>query len=270
MTKKLSGPIHDLKKISTNLNGSTVDVDLFKRAGVFVVKKLFTQKKINEYLEKFHEFSGYKDILRNPFNPVDVRTDDVDLKALAREPLLVDEIQKILGPDVAMYSFRFVVKDSINTKPVFLHNDISYHLGGIDRLSAFVALTKSNIQNGGLTFYLGTHNFGMLADAGEIDVSVLPSNWPFITPDVEPGDVVLMHSALWHCSGENLDKSERIMSDIHYQPATDPSGQELIAGKWRTEYRIPEELYGKLFKRSRISRLIDLEDQLNNFRKKSL
>ena len=113
-----------------------------------------------------------------------------------------------------------------------------------------------------MEFFLGTHNFGLLGDAGELNIEILGENWPTITPSLAAGDVVIMHSALWHRSGPNLEKRLRILADIHYQPASDPTGIELISGKWMTDYRIPREVVPRLFKRSRVSRLIELEKEL--------
>ena len=53
------------------------------------------------------------------------------------------------------------------------------------------------------------------------------------------------------------------MADIILQPASDPSGIEILRGQAATEYKIPAALRGKLFKRSRASRLVELQTQLD-------
>ena len=45
--------------------------------------------------------------------------------------------------------------------------------------------------------------------------------------------------------------------------ASDPSGIEILRGEATTEYRIPEVLCGKLFKRSGVSRLAELQSQVD-------
>ncbi len=264
--RKLTGPIDNLKKISNFLEGKTLLPDVFEMAGIFLVKNLFSTNKINNYLQNFYKYSGYKNTPRNRFNPVELNTDNDLLKKIIREPELLREVKKIYGPNIALYNFRFVVKDEVNAGPVFLHNDISYHQGYLNRLSAFVAFTDMNITNGGLKFYLGTHKFGSLADAGELNVDLLPDDWPTITPSVKAGDVIFMNSGLWHCSGENTSLAERILADIHYQPSDDPSSIELLAGEWKTDYRIPRDLSNKLFKRCRVSRLKELESEVSSLK----
>lgn len=262
--EKLTGPIKRLNLLKKDLISNELDVNLFYEAGVFVVRGLLLDVVKNKYMDLFKNHSQYKTVKRNKFNPVEVRTNDQSLRKLACEPLLLKCVKKILGDHIGLYNFRFVVKDGDNKGPVFLHNDLSYHCGYLNRISAFVALTNAGKDNGGLTFWLGTNHFGMLGDAGEINPDILQDHWPTLTPEILPGDVVFMHSATWHASGPNLSGADRILSDIHYQPANDPTSLELLTGDWQTEYRFPQSISSSLFKRSRVSRLKELE-KINNY-----
>ena len=68
-------------------------------------------------------------------------------------------------------------------------------------------------------------------------------------PALSAGDVVLMHSACWHESGANTCGVDRIMADIIYCHRDDPG------------LRIPRDR--DLFKRSRVSRIKELQAQLD-------
>lgn len=169
---------------------------------------------------------------------------------------LVDVVQPILGSDVGLYNLRFVVKDRHMRDGVFTHQDCAYHMGGRNKLSAFIPLTRVTPENGGLYFYPGTHKFGYLGDAGEINVptGILP-----VHPSVNPGDVVLMHSDLWHGSHECTSGEDRIIVDCILQPSHDPSTKRALTGiagrlPWGNDY--------KIFKRSRVSRIKQLEEEL--------
>ena len=59
-----------------------------------------------------------------------------------------------------------------------------------------------------------------------------------------------------------------MLVDIHVQPASDPSGLEILRGKRDAEYRIPHAFRGKVFKRSRVTRLAELQGELEELKKK--
>ena len=175
---------------------------------------------------------------------------------------LLDIAEQAFGPDIALYNQRFVIKDMYRKSDVFVHNDFPYHFGWPNKASAFVALSTIDHSNGKLFFYPGTHQFGYLSDAGELDPTILGENWPVISPDLAPGDVVLMDSSIWHGSYPFVDGMDRIFADIIYQPADDPSGISLLRGQWQTEIFIDRDKT-KVFKRSRSSRMAEMQSRLD-------
>ena len=131
------------------------------------------------------------------------------------------------------------------------------------KASFFVPLSYAGKKNGGLTFYPGTHKYGYLGDAGEIDSDAFPEKWPQFTPELEPGDIAIMNSLLWHKSGINEAGIDRIVADIIYQPANDPSSKELLRGEWQTDFFINREINPKsFFKSSRVTKIIALNEKL--------
>src|SRR5581483_11638430 len=168
-------------------------------------------------------------------------------------PALLDIIELAFGPDIALYNQRFVVKDEHSRTPVFAHQDYCYHVGWPNKASAFVALSPMTPENGGMVFYPGTHHFGYLGDAGEINIDILEPGWPELAPSLDPGDVAIMNSCTWHRSGPHVSGPDRVLADIIYQPADDPSGVALLRGQWQTEIFMNGASLGgrKLFVRSR-------------------
>lgn len=197
------------------------------------------------------------------WNPVEVLIDDsmpIELANIYKTPAILDAVEEIFGPNIALYHRRFVVKDQNSLGAVALHQDCGYHRGFMDKLSAFVPLTVCSPQNGALSFVCGTHHFGYLGDAGKINPS-LAEGFNRYTPTIFPGDVVLMHSSLWHESGPSAGGTDRVIADIHYQPADDPSGVELLRGEWQTNVRYTPLMREKPFVSSRVSRILELEAQ---------
>ena len=255
-----------LSLLLTSVDSKKFSADIFRKAGVFVIRQLITKDHLKSWTETWDSFynSELSEGRRiNRFNPVSV-DDEVPpiLANIHKSDELLDIAEQAFGPDIALYNQRFIIKDSYRKSEVFVHNDYPYHFGWPTKASAFVALSEINRSNGKLFFYLGTHQFGYLSDAGEIDPTILGEHWPVISPDLAPGDVVLMDSSIWHGSYSYEGGTDRVLADIIYQPADDPSGKSLLRGSWQTEIFIEHDKT-KIFKRSRSSSLIEMQKRLD-------
>jgi len=237
--------------------------------GIFVVRNAIPPGVVDLWRNTWNDFcatelsTGRK---VNRFNPVALDEEPPPILAnMHRHPSLLDVVEQAFGPDIALYNQRFVVKDQHSRGSVFLHQDFPYHLGWPTKASLFVPLSVVSPDNGGMVFYPGTHQYGYLGDAGEIDPSILDPNWPACSPSLEPGDVVLMNSLTWHGSGPHVRGPDRVLADIIYQPADDPSGIALLRGQWRTEIFL-DRRNAHLFVRSRVSRLVELQRELDSLK----
>lgn len=266
---RLEGPVAKLAELKSQCRGPVFDGRVYRQAGVFVVTGLFSKAVIDPWLKAWSSF--YQTTLQarkvNRFNPVSVNEEPPDaLKAIYRNERLLDVAEQIFGPHIGLYNFRLVVKDKFSRGPVFRHQDIPYHMGFMNRASFFIPLSNVTQRNGAMSFFLGTHNFGYLGDAGELLDDLLPADWPCLTPELSPGDLVIMDSTLWHESGPHLDGEDRVLVDLHLQPASDPTSGEILRGEPVAEYKIPHFLRGKFFKRSRVTRLAELQSELDRLK----
>jgi hypothetical protein len=148
-----------------------------------------------------------------------------------------------------------------------LHHDFGYDLGWPEKTSVFIPLSKANEDNGSLVCYPGTHKFGYLGDIGEFNPAVMDPDWPKVCPSIEPGDIVMMHECAWHESPAHSQGPDRVLVQVTYQPANDPSGTALLRGCWRTDVRIADISPDLFFKRSRASRLRDLQQEVDRLKK---
>lgn len=248
-----------VEKYKNEIVSDSFRKEIYDITGVYVVKNVVPQTIIKEWQdewEKFYteELSEGRDV--HKANPVALKEKLPNkLATMYRTPELINIAKQVHGEDVALYNHRFVIKDKFSLDKVFLHNDSCYHLGYLNKCSFFVPLSIVNKENGGLTFHLGTHKYGYLGDAGEININSFSEKWPSVTPEVNPGDVIIMHSSIWHESGPNEAKIDRIVADIHYQPANDPTGKELLSGEWKTDFWYSMEDPTKYFTTSRILKL---------------
>ena len=194
-----------IRSLLPKLDSDTFSAEVFSTTGIFVVRNAIASETIRFWQSEWNSF--YASILakaRNVgrFNPVQVNDAlPQTLADIPSHPELLDIVEQAFGPDIALFNHRFVIKDPDSRGPVFLHHDFCYHLGWPNKASVFVPLTTVTPENGALIFYPGTHQFGYLGDAGEINPDIIDPDWPTITPSLEPGDIALMNSSTWHRSG---------------------------------------------------------------------
>lgn len=238
----------------------------FERDGVVVIRQAVPIELLRLWQWSWDDwYDAQFQFGRKPsWNPVDISGPFPDpLASMPQTPALLDIVEQVFGPDIALYNHRFVVKDKAAKGVVFPHQDTGYHVGFMQKASLFVALTEMHTGNGGMVFMRGSHKWGYLGDAGEIsnEAILARAHAGMITDGachLMPGDCVLMHSACWHASLEHRNGPNRVLADIIYQPASDPSGIKLLRGKWQCEPQ-PWLREGGIFKRSRTSRIKELE-----------
>lgn len=247
------------------IDSTKFDKDVFEKTGLFIIRNALPKELVQEWKEewdKFYEQSLSDGRNVNVNNPVDLKEKLPEkLAAIYKNDILLDFAEQVFGENVALLNHRFVIKDKFSRGEVFLHHDFCYHIGFPTKASFFVPISYAGKANGGLTFYLGTHRYGYLGDAGEIDPDQFQDVWPQVTPELQPGDFAIMNSLLWHKSGINEAGIDRIVADIIYQPSNDPSGKELVRGEWQTDVFIQHENIVKFFKTSRVKKILELKEK---------
>lgn len=251
--------------ILEQLDSSTFDLGVFRTAGVFVLRNAIPGDVVRAWRAAWDAFQAAT--LQNGrqvshANPVALKeTLPPPLASMYLEPAYAAILTQVFGPHVALYNHRFVIKDRFSTDKVFLHQDSCYHLGNLNKCSIFTPLSLVNPANGAMTFHVGSHKLGVLGDAGEINPASFDITWPTVTPELAPGDIVLMNSSLWHESGPSTSGVDRILADTIFQPADDPTGKELICGQWQTDVFYSIDNHIKYFVNSRILKLIKYDKE---------
>ena len=257
--------IGDIRDLIPKADSERLSVDVYRQTGFFVVRRVIPQDQIRGWQLEWERF--YTEKLANnrnvdPYNPVMVHEQlPPKLAEIHKCPQLLDVMQQVY-PDLALFMQRIVIKDRTSRKAVFVHQDFCYDYGWPEKTTVFIPLSVSNKDNGGISFYPGTHHFGYLGDAGEINTEILSRDWPLVCPLLEPGDIALLHTCAWHCSPPPVSGPDRILVQATFEPASDPSAVVLLRGKWQRRFGlhgIPRE---KFFLRSRSSRLRDLQAQV--------
>ena len=128
-------------------------------------------------------------------------------------------------------------------------------------------MTHCNPDNGSLILYLGTQHFGYLGEAGEIDPNILPKAYPKVVSNSPPGDVIVMHSSVWHESPTNKTLTDRVYLQVNIQDANCFTTKNVICGERTSEWSNLLTV-DEIFLNSRTQRLKSLYQQVNELTEK--
>ena len=213
--------------------------------GVVVCKEMLPRSVVEQWLEAWLQLkkeiaAGSANVSRSDRFIGGAALPD-PIGSIYRDPILVDAATSIIGPDVALYFNRLLVKDTEWNGDVGPHQDCVYFHGSTAKLSVFVPLAEFTLRTGAVKFVEGSHKYGNLGRRA----TLLYDKWeamPLLVPDAYPGDVLLASFETWHHSSVAEVPSERPLVQIAYQNAADgsyygePNGPVLVAGDWRTKH----------------------------------
>ena len=245
----------------------TINHNILEDLGFFVIKNAFPSDTVEKFRVKFLNFLEKKKLYKTKQHPVEVKIEGrKSFEEIYKDKNLKKIVKGFFKGRVGSDFFRIVKKDYRNSSSVFCHQDTGYQLGSFDRYSLFICLTDNNHLNGGMVLYPSTHKFGYLGDTGEISKHIT-KKYLKICPDLKAGDILIMHSALWHESNENILKSDRIYLEIHIQNIDEPTTKYSILG---TRNKIIKPLFerSKIFSNSRVSRIINFKKKIRLLEKK--
>ena len=146
---------------------------------------------------------------------------------LVRNPNLIAAVSPMLGDDLMVWSSGLFLKEANSPKVVTWHQDLNYWgLDEANEITAWVALSPSNIESGCMRFVPGSHTQqivphvdtfaenNLLSRGQEIAVEVDDSDGVDVI--LKPGQASLHHGHLFHASGPNTTDERRIGSAIRY------------------------------------------------------
>ena len=152
---------------------------------------------------------------------------------LLNQKELLDIVENILGPNIALYAAHYIAKKPLDGKPVGWHQDGSYWPSKpMKVLSVWVASTKSGKNNGCMRVIPESQNFKILKPSEMIKLDLneyvldlaIDSNKIDDTEAVDlelyPGDISLHNPAIIHGSNSNVSKHWRIGLTLRFIPTT--------------------------------------------------
>lgn len=150
-----------------------------------------------------------------------------ELAAAARNPVILDVVETLLGPNLLAWSVELFIKEKRSTKTVSWHQDITYWGMGEtdDEVTAWIALSDVSVEAGCMRFMPGSHKGGLVDHHDTFAEDNLLSRGQEIANvkedeavhgPLKPGQMSLHHGRCFHASGENQSDDRRIGLAIRY------------------------------------------------------
>jgi len=151
------------------------------------------------------------------------------LAELIRHPRILDAIEDLLGPDLLCWNSNFFIKEADTPSFVSWHQDSTYWgLSSPDVVTAWVALTPSNLANGAMAVIPASHTMDQVPHRDTFDRHNLLTRGQEVAVEVDegaavplvlrPGEMSLHHVRLVHGSPPNPSGDRRIGFAIRYIP----------------------------------------------------
>ena len=167
------------------------------------------------------------------------------LDALAHNTTIVDAIEDLIGPDIALWASVMFIKEPSSKQFVSWHQDATYMgLDSFEFPTPWIALSPSNLETGCMTMISGSHKLEIqkhedtyaennILTRGQAIKSVDQSK----TVDLilRPGEMSIHHGAIIHGSQPNKSKQRRIGFSL--QSYVPPSIKQVVGRNMWTHIR---------------------------------
>lgn len=148
---------------------------------------------------------------------------------LVADSRLLDLVEPIIGPSIALFASHYICKPGGDGQPVFWHQDGSYWpLEPMDVVTAWLAVDDSTVENGCMRVIPGSHRGPILSHEKHDQQAVLHTRIDPATVDeaaavdveIPAGGVSLHHPLLVHGSLPNHSPRRRCGLTIRYIPTS--------------------------------------------------
>jgi non-heme Fe2+,alpha-ketoglutarate-dependent halogenase len=167
------------------------------------------------------------------------------LDALAHNTIIVDAMEDIIGPDIALWASVMFIKEPSSKQYVSWHQDATYMgLDSIDFPTPWIALSPSNVLTGCMTMIAGSHHSEIqnhedtfaennILTRGQVIPNIDTSK--AVNLILEPGEMSIHHGAIIHGSQPNKSNQRRIGFSL--QSFVPPSIKQVVGKNIWTHIR---------------------------------
>ena len=235
---------------------SQADQEQYRRNGFFFPLRIFSTEEAADHREQLENLEAKHGPMHYRTKPYLLMKSAIDI---AQNPVLLDAVESLLGPDILLWDSAYVIKEPKNKKYVSWHQDLTYWgLDGEELVTAWVALSEVKTENGCMKMFPGSHREGKYEHQdtfGENNIlhrgqelSIKIDEEQTISVELQPGQVSFHHGWVAHASHPNTTNDRRIGLSLQYltprtqQKHTDLESATLVRGKDRYGNFRPEPL----------------------------
>ena len=204
-------------------------VEAFNRNGYHFPVRVISGAQANAYREKIEAFEfDHGLIMKTPYR----NKPHMVFKwanQLIRHPRILDTVEDLLGPNLLVWGTSFFIKEPNDPAYISWHQDSTYWgLSHPDIVTAWIALTVSDVPNGAMRVIPGSHlkdqlphkdtfaENNLLTRGQEVAVEVEDDKAVDLTLDA--GEMSLHHVRIVHGSEPNRAPYRRLGFAIRYVP----------------------------------------------------
>lgn len=219
------------------------EVQFYQHNGYFLYHKpVFSEQKFNRLRDIFEEhLKGKGDKLSDELDTPHFRDERLLEFLLADEVL--DLVEPIIGPNIALFSSHFICKDPYMGRATPWHEDSSYWSGRFDRYEGIVtiwlAIDRTMRENGCMRVIPGTHTNGFseyeAVDKSENTFHAQVKNLDVSTAvdfELGPGECSMHDSRIIHGANPNRSPYRRCGYTMRFFPASTKLNSERNPG-WK-------------------------------------
>ena len=167
------------------------------------------------------------------------------LDSLAHHPIIVDAMEDLIGPDIALWASVMFIKEPASKDYVSWHQDATYMgLNSTNFPTPWIALSPSNKETGCMTMISGSHKSSIqshedtfaennILTRGQVIEDIDESKGVDLI--LEPGEMSIHHGAIIHGSQPNKSNQRRIGFSL--QSYIPPSIQQVVGRNIWTHIR---------------------------------
>jgi ectoine hydroxylase-related dioxygenase (phytanoyl-CoA dioxygenase family) len=155
--------------------------------------------------------------------------DDPFWLRLVSDPRLLDLVEPVIGPDIALFASHYICKPGGDGLPVLWHQDGSYWpLEPMEVVTVWLAVDESTAENGCMRVIPGSHRGPQLQHRRHEKEAVLHTEIPSdevdesraVDVELPAGGASLHHPMLVHGSNPNHSAKRRCGLTIRYIPTS--------------------------------------------------
>ena len=190
---------------------------------------VLSTKEAGDFAEHFFEFKKNQPEIADQALGTNCHLLFPSLCEIARRPAVLDAVEQAIGSNILLWSAGFFIKYPNTKSFVSWHQDSTYWgLEPQDIVTAWVAFSPSNLENGCMQVVPGSHLRGqlihedtfaddnMLSRGQQIHVNV--EHEQIVSIVLEPGEMSLHHVRMFHGSQANLTNNPRIGFAMRFIP----------------------------------------------------